>query len=90
MAKFSKIVSFIIIVLLLVTFSTLSCATRVRFTHSDHVSAVSKESQHQYIRLHRNLNRIEERLADFEDEDEPSPYTRKIRNVEFSALMRHS
>ncbi|KAJ0262958.1 hypothetical protein HA466_0034070 [Hirschfeldia incana] len=89
MAKVSKIVSFIIVVLLLVTFSTLSCATRVRFTHSDHDTAISKESQHHYIRLHRDLNSIEERLAEFEDEDEPSPYTTMIHNVEFSALMRH-
>ncbi|CAN7015321.1 unnamed protein product [Brassica rapa subsp. trilocularis] len=52
-------VSFII-VLLPITFHAFSCGAHIRFTHSDHDTAVSKERQQQYLRLHHNLNRIEE------------------------------
>ncbi|KAG2321986.1 hypothetical protein Bca52824_015199 [Brassica carinata] len=47
MAKFSKTIRFII-VLLLVTFSLLSCEARVRFTHSDCMSDhVDKDEKQQ-------------------------------------------
>ncbi|KAG2239941.1 hypothetical protein Bca52824_091300 [Brassica carinata] len=88
MAKVSKLISFFIIVLLLVNFPALSCGASIRFTHSDYDTVVSKERQQQYLRLHRNLNRIEERIAP--SEAEPFPYSTMISNVEFSSLMwRH-
>ncbi|CAN6880531.1 unnamed protein product [Brassica oleracea] len=56
MAKVSKLmISFFIIVLLLITFPAFSCGAHIRFTHSNHDTAVSKERQQQYLRRHRNL-----------------------------------
>ncbi|CAF2030775.1 unnamed protein product, partial [Brassica napus] len=50
MAKVSKLmISFFIIVLLLITFPAFSCGAHIRFTHSDHDTAVSKERQQQYL-----------------------------------------
>ncbi|CAH8355720.1 unnamed protein product [Eruca vesicaria subsp. sativa] len=83
MTTVSKLISLFIIVLLLITFPALSCGARILFTHSDDDTVVSKERQQQYLRMHRNLNRIEERIAPFEAE--PFPYSTMIRAMDFSS-----